>query len=208
MARINDTTTYPITTPADDDLIIGTDVSNTTNNAGGETVNFLVSAISPKSRLLAPTDISAVANYDITFTPADYEYIEIRLSNFVPVTDAAELLLRTSSNGGSSFHATGYSSTVMMNNIAVSDTTGVVLAGDVGSDTGEEGYSGTVTLYSPNQSKRTLVKASGVCTFSDGTIITADGGGAYDTAEQTNAVRLIFSTGNIETGRVAVYGVL
>ena len=42
MTKINDTTTFPITTPADDDFVIGTDVSNTTNSVGGETVSFKV----------------------------------------------------------------------------------------------------------------------------------------------------------------------
>ena len=46
MARINNTTTFPITTPATDDLVIGTDVSNTTNSANGETVNFTVGSLS------------------------------------------------------------------------------------------------------------------------------------------------------------------
>lgn len=45
MARINDTTTYPITTPAAGDIVLGTDVSDTTNNAGGEAVNFTVGSI-------------------------------------------------------------------------------------------------------------------------------------------------------------------
>lgn len=40
MARINDTTTFPITPAEPDDRVIGTDISNTTNNAGGETVQF------------------------------------------------------------------------------------------------------------------------------------------------------------------------
>lgn len=45
MARINNTTTFPITAPASDDLVIGTDVSNTTNSADGETVNFTIGSI-------------------------------------------------------------------------------------------------------------------------------------------------------------------
>lgn len=45
MAKINDTTTFPITTPDADDLAIGTDVSDTGNSANGETVNFKFSAI-------------------------------------------------------------------------------------------------------------------------------------------------------------------
>lgn len=40
MAKVNDTTTFPITTPAAADLLFGTDVSNTSSSADGETVNF------------------------------------------------------------------------------------------------------------------------------------------------------------------------
>jgi len=45
MARINNTTTFPITTPAAADMLIGTDVSDTTNSADGETVNFTAGSI-------------------------------------------------------------------------------------------------------------------------------------------------------------------
>lgn len=45
MAKINDTTTYPITTPDADDIVIGTDVSDTGNSPDGEAVNFKLSAI-------------------------------------------------------------------------------------------------------------------------------------------------------------------
>lgn len=40
MTKINDTTTFPITEPRKEDLVIGTDVSDTGNDANGETVNF------------------------------------------------------------------------------------------------------------------------------------------------------------------------
>lgn len=52
--RINNTTTFPITAPATDDLLIGTDVSDTSNNAGGETVNFTAGDIAA----LAPTPLN------------------------------------------------------------------------------------------------------------------------------------------------------
>lgn len=46
MAKINDTNTFPITTPARDDMLLGTDVSDVANDANGETVNFTVSGLS------------------------------------------------------------------------------------------------------------------------------------------------------------------
>lgn len=45
MAKINDTTTYPNTTPALTDHVPGTDVSNVANDANGETVTFTLQAI-------------------------------------------------------------------------------------------------------------------------------------------------------------------
>lgn len=51
MTKINDTTTFPITSPAQADFVIGTDVSNTTNSAGGETVSFKIGSIGLASDL-------------------------------------------------------------------------------------------------------------------------------------------------------------
>lgn len=45
MPNINDTTTYPNTTPVRSDHVPGTDVSNTTNSADGETVTFTIGNI-------------------------------------------------------------------------------------------------------------------------------------------------------------------
>lgn len=45
MAKINDTTTYPNTAPALGDHVPGTDISNTGNDANGETVTFTLQAI-------------------------------------------------------------------------------------------------------------------------------------------------------------------
>lgn len=45
MPKINDTTTYPNTTPALADHVPGTDVSNTGNDAAGETVTFTFQAV-------------------------------------------------------------------------------------------------------------------------------------------------------------------
>lgn len=55
MAKINDTTDYVSTTPAAGDLVIGTDISNTANDANGETVNFAIQAIANWSEINAQT---------------------------------------------------------------------------------------------------------------------------------------------------------
>lgn len=69
MAKINDTTTYPNTTPALTDHVPGTDVSNTANDANGETVTFTIDAILEIHRgELAATSGAGLIGYDNTGT--------------------------------------------------------------------------------------------------------------------------------------------
>lgn len=65
MAKITDTTTYPNTTPAMDDHVIGTDVSDTGNSADGEVVTFKLSDILDTLGFIFkwhPYDMEAVAD--------------------------------------------------------------------------------------------------------------------------------------------------
>lgn len=70
MAKINNTSTFPIVASADianDDILIGTDVSDTTNDAAGETKNFRVGDIRGGITLITSATISsATATVDIT----------------------------------------------------------------------------------------------------------------------------------------------
>jgi len=70
MAKINNTTTFPIVSAGDvanGDLLIGTDVSDTTNDAGGETKNFRVGDIRGGMTLITSGNItSATTTVDIT----------------------------------------------------------------------------------------------------------------------------------------------
>jgi len=70
MAKINNTTTFPIVDAGDianGDLLIGTDVSDTTNDANGETKNFRVGDIRGGMTLITSGNItSATTTVDIT----------------------------------------------------------------------------------------------------------------------------------------------
>lgn len=70
MVRINDTTTYPNTTPALADHVIGTDVSDTTNSTDGEVVTFTIDSI-----LDAAPRIKAWVTFDgVSGTSIDASY--------------------------------------------------------------------------------------------------------------------------------------
>lgn len=65
MAKINDTTTYPNTPPALTDHVPGTDVSNTANDAAGETVTFTLQGVMDlfEANMAAPTSIIASGTF-------------------------------------------------------------------------------------------------------------------------------------------------
>ena len=68
MVKINDTTSFPNTTPALSDHVPGTDVSNTGNSADGETVTFLLSAI---ATLFADTSVTGMPIDESAWHPYD-----------------------------------------------------------------------------------------------------------------------------------------
>jgi hypothetical protein len=69
MVKVNDTTTFPITTPALDDLLFGTDVSNTSASADGETVNFTPESIlnlsATRTQIYAGATVQTVESSDL-----------------------------------------------------------------------------------------------------------------------------------------------
>jgi len=74
MSKINDTTDYPVTVPAAGDMLIGTDVSNTSTDAGGETANFTVAGLTThvESNMDALRNV-ALVNALATYAPTRAE---------------------------------------------------------------------------------------------------------------------------------------
>lgn len=66
MPNINDTTTYPNTTPVRTDHVPGTDVSNTTNSANGETVTFTIGDILDVEQTAANITGGSITGTNIT----------------------------------------------------------------------------------------------------------------------------------------------
>jgi hypothetical protein len=155
---------------------------------------------------LAQATASNDAVLDFTFTPADYDAIVLACRNLVPATDSAGLLLRVSTDGGATFATTGYNSEVTTRTTPANSTAGMIVADDVGSATDEAGWSGTITLGRPAVVARPMANANGAVISTDGEIYATQAAGIYNTAQDTDAVRLLFSTGNIESGTVTAYG--
>lgn len=169
---------------------------------------------------LATADASNDATIDFTaFDATTYDAYLFVLSNVIPATDAATLELRTSTNGGSTYdsggsnYAWGYASLRMdgSSGFATPSNAGsssIRLTGGIGSDANEDGASLLLTVFGPHLARRTRFSWQGTYQSNDavqnGTYI--NGGGFRQSAADVDAVRFLFSSGNIESGTITMYG--
>ena len=166
---------------------------------------------------------SAVASVNFTsLITSTFKKYTIELINIISVTNDVNLLLRTSSNNGSSWDAgTGYStqgllvaSTTATNSISLSNTaySAILLTldaatGRLANSATQGGLSCTIDLYNP--SSTTAIKHFKHLTSyapSGTTSYTIYGGGTRQTTTAVNAVQIICSSGNIASGTLKLYG--
>jgi hypothetical protein len=169
---------------------------------------------------ISSTDLSAASEYTFTaFDASKYDFYELRCANLVPATDAVSLSGEVSTNGGSSYITSGYT---RVGNVWQMDGVGAGSANNLddnaaatamsvsrttmGSDAGEDGWSGTITIYGPHLTKSSLIHIRGFSWTSDGGATTVDAWQTANEAAVLNGIRLYMSSGNIESGTVTVYG--
>jgi len=171
---------------------------------------------------ISSTDISAAATYDFTgFTAASYDSYVLNVMNLIPATDDVSLELLTSSNGGSSFDtgASDYSWGAISSN----DTTNTTDASDdsiringstahalyrFGSAANEDGGSFALHIMAPHLTKRTTFHWIGTyfSAYTASELQMFSGGGARLSSADVDGIRLVFSSGNIESGTITAYG--
>ena len=160
----------------------------------------------------------AAATLDIVLTAyTSYRGIKIFLSGFRPATDAVALWMRTSSNGGSNYDSSSsdynYVNAILADSAASEtittsggDSKIKMTNNDIG-NTSTYGYNGEITLL--NQTSTAFwsrVFHNGYYISSASAGVLSRGGGAREQAQDTDAVRFYFSSGNISAGNYAVYG--
>jgi len=149
---------------------------------------------------------------------SDYDEYEIHIIQILPVTNGAKLLMRVSTNGGSSYDSGsnyawstfGYSSAGSGSAGSQSDTSIGLLTGNSGIYS-THASSGRFTFYNP-AGGADWPGIHGIdqhLTSGDQTSFPAEGGitsAVYKSTTAVNAFELLMSSGNISSGIVRVYG--
>lgn len=173
----------------------------------------------PVLQVISIASPQATANLT-AFDNTKYDFYEIVCQNLIPVTDDVQLMLRTSSNGGSSYDSTagdyrwgsifrssGGANTNDNNNSDTAIRLCVTSAGNaVGSAAGESGWSGTIRIYGPGIAQKTIISADSTYQDAGGNLYAGSIGGARYANAAVTAARLLFSSGNIESGKITMYG--
>lgn len=170
---------------------------------------------SPALEFISSAAINNVATVDFTgFDSSKYSDYVFSLNNVIPVTDSVDLLLRFSTDGGASFSGTYFYCTIYgspgtaVSAVGSSAGAAQILAfTGVGSDTNEFGVSGEVRVFGPDLTAFTaftgLIHAWGA----NSKPFISPFAGQNSTTTAVDAVRFYFSSGNLESGRITMYGV-
>jgi hypothetical protein len=163
------------------------------------------------------------AAVDISLSGGYQEYV-LKFWKLKPATDGTLLYLRTSTDGGSTFDATAGDYAYTHRAISAGSATSYgkavtsaaqiavvespVSADAVGNGTNEDGANGEIIIYAPADANHTGVSYHVKYKQTAGNIASVYGGsGVRLAAADVDAIRLLFSSGNITSGKYQLYGV-
>jgi len=143
-----------------------------------------------------------------------YDAYEMRFSSIIPATDDTQLQLQVKVSG--SYQTTGYISgglamTSGAATAAISLTTAVLLSqaganGGVGNAAGEN-LNGVVRFSNPEVSQFCVFEGQTAYKRGDAALNNVSFSGQYNTAGAVTGIRIKFSSGNITSGRISLYGI-
>ena len=144
-----------------------------------------------------------------------YDQYLIEFIDLVPATDAAELYMRTSTDGGSNFDsgASDYKYSLYENSSSSSTATLFSSSGaaqifvheNLGSAAGESS-NGTIKVFNPSGTNNTCFRIDTAGNRDNGDANGFTGIAKRDSAADVDALRLLMSTGNIASGEFYLYG--
>ena len=170
-----------------------------------------------RERLVLVEEKTASASATLDFVlPRIYRRHIFIVNNLKPATDAAELWLRMSTDNGVTFIATNtyryltryaIDDGVTLSHVASAGDAKIRLSLNTG-NAADESQSGRVELQNPASSvNQKLVEFAFSVMNSLAQVVHYDGSGANTTATAVNAARFLYSSGNIASGTIALYGI-
>lgn len=169
--------------------------------------------------LLATKTASSSASLDFTeFDNATYRRYEFEFDAVIPATDAVSLNMLTSTDGGSTYDSGASDYTWNANGFSGASATqgGAATAAAIqlntvivwGSDTNETGVNGTISLWAAPAATYTVMEGRIAGWSSAGTLLRLSLGGARLSAADVDACQFLFSSGNIESGTIRMFGIV
>lgn len=206
MTRIKDISTTA-TEAASDDYV---PLDGTTNDSRKILANNLTGL-----RLLEEQAASSSASLDFASSiSSTFDEYQIEILNLIPATNNAQLYMRMSTDGGSSYDSgTNYGSSQFVANRFGSSASGA----DSGvaqiridqngiSNTATYGFCGTIKLFSPASTSLHKI-ATGTFTYLNTTYAQSGSfAGRYLSTTAVDAFQFLMSSGNIASGTIRVYG--
>jgi len=151
--------------------------------------------------------ISNAANVSFTqFDASKYDHYQFYFQHVIPATDVVELYGYVSTDGGSNYDTTNGN----YHKQNTEDKTGLEVANSVGSDSNEFGICGYFELFAPHNSSSYTMSSSGNITYqtrTDGGVYQLSYTSIHLVAADVDAIRFAFSSGNIESGEIVMYGI-
>jgi hypothetical protein len=187
-------------------------------SAGAGAPPAFETAASPDSVLISTTTASSSADFDIDLDNSTYSTYQFILERVVPATDNVSMRIRTSSDGGASFDATGghylFGANFNIQGIAhggisgSSETSLIIpeVYQNMGSATGE-GLSGQFWVYGAGLTNA-YTYMTGHFSFASSSANATNfiiGGHRLSVAD-VDAVQFIMTSGAMESGRIKLYG--
>ncbi len=160
-------------------------------------------------------EISNAASAVFTgFDSSKYDNYIFYLQYVTPATDNASLHCQISTDGGSNYDTTNANYVYGINDIDYGSP-GYRVAHEVGSATNESGVCGTFSIFGPHRTVYTMIRTN-IVFHTSGTGVQVKAGyitspqevaGIHKVAADVDAVRFLFSSGNIETGEITMLGI-
>ncbi len=199
----------------DADLMVVDDGAGGTNRKAtmSRLATYMGTKIGGGLEFIASTDASSSANVSFTgFDSSKYDNYVFMIANLLPATDGQWLRIRLSVDGGSNYLSASDSYT--------SNATAAITAGDntyigwgysaIGNAAGE-GLIGEVHINGPHLNAPTFVYNNGLIVGTGGAFelyAASYGAGKTKAATVVNAAQFSFTSGNIASGTITMYGMV